>query len=87
MPNLKNAVKKVKVIAKKSESNNTFKASMRTAIKKVEKAVEAKDKANASELLKDAIKKINKAVSKGVIHKNTGARYKARLTKKVNAME
>ncbi|NLL44589.1 MAG: 30S ribosomal protein S20 [Mollicutes bacterium] len=87
MPNLKNAVKKVKVIAKKSESNNTFKASMRTAIKKVEKAVEAKDKANASELLKDAIKKIDKAVSKGVIHKNTGARYKARLTKKVNAME
>lgn len=60
---------------------------MRTAIKKVEKAVEAKDKANASELLKDAIKKIDKAVSKGVIHKNTGARYKARLTKKVNAME
>jgi len=87
VPNLKNAVKKVKVIAKKSESNNTFKASMRTAIKKVEKAVEAKDKANASELLKDAIKKIDKAVSKGVIHKNTGARYKARLTKKVNAME
>ena len=80
MPNLKNAVKKVKVIAKKSESNNTFKASMRTAIKKVEKAVEAKDKANTSELLKDAIKKLISCV-KGVIHKNTGARYKARLTK------
>ncbi len=84
---MKNAVKKVKVNIKKNESNNNYKASMHTAIKKVEKAVNTKDKNKANDALKAAIKKIDKAASKGVIHKNTSARNKARLTKKVNSME
>ncbi len=87
MPNMKNAEKKVRVIAKKKESNNEFAASMRTAIKNVEKAVKNNDKTKASENLKIAIKRIDKAVSKGVIHKNKSARNKSRLTKKVNEME
>lgn len=87
MPNMKNAIKKVKIIAKKSESNNDHKASMRTAIKNVERAVNAKDKNKAADSLKVAIKRIDKAASKGVIRKNACARNKARLTKKVNTME
>ena len=87
MPNMKNAKKKVRVIAKKKENNNEFVASMRTAIKNVEKAVKGNDKNKAGKNLKVAVKRIDKAVSKGVVKKNTSARNKSRLSKKVNEME
>lgn len=87
MPNMKNAKKKVKQIAKHKVENNDFKASMRTAMKNVEKAIKNNDKEKASESLKTAIKRIDKAVAKGVVKPNTCARNKSRLTKKVNAME
>ena len=86
MANIKSAKKRIKTIAKKKELNNDFRASMRTAIKKVEKAVVAKEK-NVAELLNDAIKKIDKAASKGLVHQNYANRNKARLTKKVNEMK
>lgn len=86
MPNMKNAKKAVRQNPKKNELNNNFKASMRTAMKNVEKAVDAKDKEKASENLKVAIKRIDKAASKGIVQKNFVARNKSRLTKKVNAM-
>ncbi len=84
---MKNAKKKVKQIATQKVENNEYKASMRTAIKNVEKAVNENNKEQASLNLKTAIKRIDKAVSKGVIKPNTCARNKSRLTKKVNAME
>ncbi len=84
MPNIKSAKKRVKVIAKKKVSNNDFRSSMRTAIKNVEKAT---DKKNAAEKLNIAIQRIDKAVSKGLVHKNYAARQKSRLTKKVNDMK
>ena len=87
MANMKNAKKKILVIAKESENNNNYSASMKTACKNVEKAVIAKDKEKANETLKTAIKRIDKAKSAGVIKQNTAARNKSRLTKKVNAME
>lgn len=87
VPNLKNAIKAVSVSNKKKESNNVFKASMRTAIKNVDRAVAANDKAKAEENLKIAIKRIDKAVSKGVTHINAAGRYKSRLTTKVNEMK
>lgn len=87
MANMKNAKKKILVIAKESENNNNYSASMKTACKNVEKAVNAKDKAKATETLNTAIKRIDKAKSAGVIKQNTAARNKSRLTKKVNAME
>ncbi len=86
MPNMKNAKKKILSDAKRKETNNTFDASMKTAIKNVEKAVKAKDKDKANENLKVAIKKIDKATSSGVVTKNYCARNKSRLTKKVNEM-
>lgn len=87
MPNMKNAKKKVKQIAKQKVGNNEYKASMRTAIKNVEKAVNENNKEKATQNLRVAIKRIDKAASKGVVASNTCARNKSRLTKKVNAME
>lgn len=87
MPNLKNAKKRVLVIKKKEEENNKFAATMKSSIKKVDRAVASKDKENAEGALKVAIKAIDKATSKGATKKNTAARAKSRLTKKVNSME
>ncbi len=87
MPNLKNAKKRVLVNVKKEKVNNEYEASMKTAIKNVEREVASKDKEKANEKLKVAIKTIDKATKKGVTTKNTSARCKARLTKKVNSME
>ena len=87
MANMKNAKKKIKVIAKKKKGNNEYKTSMRTAMKNVEKAVIANDKDKAKDALGVAIKRIDKATSKGVVTKNFCARNKSRLTKKVNEME
>ena len=86
MSNMKNAKKKVLVNAKKTITNNNYEASMKNAVKKVEKAVLAKDKEKATTSLKDAIKKIDKATGVKVVSKNYSARNKSRLTKKVNEM-
>ena len=83
---MKNAKKKIKVIAKETVSNNNYEATMKTAMKKVERAVSANDKESAQANLKTAIKAIDKAASKGVASKNFVARNKSRLSKKVNAM-
>ncbi len=87
MPNMKNAKKAVKTIEKKRIINNNYKASMKTAIKNVEKAVLSKDKDLALEALKVAIKRIDKAGSNKVVTNNYVARTKSRLTKKVNDMK
>lgn len=87
MPNMKNAKKRVKVIKKQTTENNEYAASMKSAIKKVEKAVVAKDKEKATAELKVAIKRIDKATKANVTTKNKSARCKSRLTKKVNSME
>lgn len=77
MPNIKSAVKRVKVSAKRKEENVKYKGAMKTAIKKVNQTAEKKD-------LNDAIKKIDKALKKGIIKKNTANRKKSRLAKKVD---
>ena len=87
MPNMKNAKKACKTSVREYNENNLYAASMKTAIKNVEKAVNAKDKEKATETLKVAIKRIDKAAKAGVTSKNTCARNKSRLTKKVNEME
>lgn len=87
MPNIKSAKKRVKTIAKKKVLNNDKRASMRTAIKNVEKAVAAGDQKLAKESLSVAIKRIDKAHSHGIIHANNAARQKSRLTLKVNNIE
>lgn len=82
MPNIKSAIKRVKVAEKKTLQNSMIKSEYKTAIKKYETANANKD-ANASELLSNAKKKIDHASTKGVISKNAASRKKSRLEKKL----
>jgi small subunit ribosomal protein S20 len=86
MANIKSAIKRVETNNKKRVHNQVYKSSMRTQIKHVEKLIEQHDAENAKAQLPLTIKKIDKAIQKGVIHRNSGDRQKARLTQKVNAL-
>ena len=87
MPNIKSAIKRVSVIEKKTLRNNMVKSSYKTAVKKFEQAIEAKDVKEATKLFSEATKKIDQACTKGVIVKNTAARKKSNLAKKLNAIQ
>ena len=87
MPNIKSAKKRVITSAKMRDNNTVITSSMKTAIKKFEKAVKENVKQLAEENLKVATKRIDKAVTSGLVHKNKAAREKSRLTKKKNEME
>ena len=86
MPNIKSAKKRVKVTATKTLQNKIFRTQMKTAMKKFEAAVEAGDIALAQETYKAAVKKVDMAVTRGIIHKNAAAHKKSQFTKKLNAM-
>ena len=81
MPNIKSAKKRVLITKKETVLNNDVYASMKTAIKKVEKAATKDEALNA---LQNAQKRIDIAAAKGVIKANTRDRYKTRLNKIVN---
>jgi len=83
VPNIKSAIKRVKVNEKNYAQNTAAKSAMRTAVKKFEAAVENNDE-NAKALLVDAVKRLDKAASKGLIHKNAASRQKSRLMKKLS---
>ncbi len=83
MPNIKSAIKRVKVSEKKTQANKMKKSEIRTAVKKARVAV-AESAPEAPELVKKAQVKLDKAVAKGYIHKNTVARRKSRLAKALN---
>ena len=86
MPNIKSAKKRVKVIEKKTMRNNMIKTGYKSAVKKFEEAVVAGDLEEAKTLLSEATKKIDQACTKGVIVKNTAARKKSSLSKKLATM-
>ena len=85
MPNIKSAKKRVKVIEKKTLRNNMIKSGYKSAVRKFDEAVNAGKIDEAKVLLSEATKKIDQACSKGVIVKNTAARKKSSLSKKLNA--
>ncbi|MBT2731621.1 30S ribosomal protein S20 [Carnobacterium sp. ISL-102] len=82
MPNIEAAIKRVRTSEKSAAQNNVQKSSMRTAIKKYVQAIEAGNE-NSEQLLKEAIKSIDMAASKGLIHKNKANRDKSRLSAKL----
>ncbi len=86
MPNIKSAKKRVKVIEAKTLKNKMFKSQLKTIIKKYTVALEAGDKEAAAATYKNAVKKIDQAVSHGILHKNAAARKKSRFTKKLNEL-
>ncbi|CDA16450.1 MAG TPA: 30S ribosomal protein S20 [Clostridiaceae bacterium] len=87
MPNIKSAIKRVSVIEKKTLRNNMIKSGYKSAVKKFEQAVESGNVEEAKTLFSQATRKIDQACSKGVIVKNTAARKKSNLAKKLNAVQ
>ena len=86
LANIKSAKKRILVTQTKTAKNKAVRSEVKTAIKKVEAAVAAGDKAAANEALPVAIAEIEKAASKGIFHKNAAARKVSHITKAVNAM-
>lgn len=84
MPNHKSAIKRVRQTVKRNAINKSNQSRLRTQIKKLRAALASGDKAQSTGLLSPTISSIDKAVNKGVLHKNTAARYKSRLTSHVN---
>ncbi len=85
MPNIKSAKKRVKIIEKKTLTNNMIKTGYKSAVKKFEEAIAAGKVDEAKVLFSEATKKIDQACTKGVIVKNTASRKKSSLSKKLNA--
>ncbi|MFZ5986282.1 MAG: 30S ribosomal protein S20 [Bacillota bacterium] len=84
MPNIKSAIKRVRVTKHKSLKNSIRKSVLKTAIRKCKEAITNND-AKAVDALKSAITSLDKSAAKNVIHKNTAARRKSKLAKALNA--
>lgn len=83
MPNIKSAKKRVTLSAKNAEKNKAVRSAIKSAVKKANAAIA--DKApDAAEAVKAAVKKIDHAATKGLIHKNNAARKKSSLVKGLN---
>ena len=86
MPNIKSAIKRVKVTAKKTDVNKQQKSAVRKIVKKAKTAI-ADGASDARELTDVAMVKIDKAAAKGYMHKNTAARKKSRMAKSLNSVK
>jgi small subunit ribosomal protein S20 len=84
MANIKSQMKRNRQNEKRSERNKAIRSELKTRTKAALTAAESGDADAAGEALQLAQKRIDTAVSKGVLHKNTAARRKARLTRRVN---
>ena len=87
MANIKSQIKRIKTNEKARLRNKAVKSSLKTAIRKAREAADAGDTASAQTLLRDASRQLDKAVSKGVIHKNQAANKKSALASKVASLK
>ncbi len=83
MPNIKSAIKRVEVAERNRVRNRSWKSSVRTVRNEVTDSVKVADVKKAGEALSHAYEVIDKAVSKGILHKNSAARKKSALAKQV----
>ena len=83
MANIKSQIKRIKTNEKARLRNQSVKSELKTYVRRVREAIDAGDKAAAEEHLRTASRKLDKAVSKGVIHKNQAANRKSKLAKRV----
>ncbi len=86
MPNIKSAKKRVLLSRAANEQNKMAKSALKTTIKKFDAAVAGGDRAQAEAAYKAAVTAVDKAVNKGILHKNNAARKKSSMTVKMNAM-
>lgn len=80
MPNIKSAKKRVQVSKLQNERNRMIKSGLKTSVKKFEAAM-------TEDAYRAAVKTLDQAVAKGVVHKNTAARRKSQMAKKMNAAQ
>ena len=86
MPNIKSAKKRVKVNATKNLRNKALKSSLKTAVKKANAAIENQD-ADMAQTVRVAVKKLDQAAAKGILHKNNAARKKSQLAARMRSEE
>ena len=84
MANIKSAEKRARIIKVRTARNRAYKSAVKSAAKKFEAALSAGDIEQAREAFIKVEKQLDKAANKGVIHKNTAARKKSKLAKKLN---
>jgi small subunit ribosomal protein S20 len=85
VPNIKSAKKRVEVTERNRKRNQMYKSAIRTSIKRVVESIrQSAESAEITTRLSKAYSLIDKAILKGVLHKNTGARYKSRLSLAIN---
>lgn len=86
MANHKSAEKRMRQTERRREINRQNRSRLRTQVKKLRAAIESGNREEANLLLPGTVSLIDKSIQKGVVHRNTAARYKARLTSSVNDM-
>ena len=86
MANTAQARKRARQAEKRRQHNAARRSMMRTFIKKVRKAIAAGDKGQAQTAFKEAVPVLDSMAGKGVIHKNTAARYKSRMNARIRAL-
>ena len=86
MPNIKSAKKRVLVSGTRNERNKADKSALKTALKKFEAAAAEGNRTEADGAYKVAVKKVDQAVAKGILHKNTAAHRKSAMTLKLNQL-
>ena len=86
MANIKSQIKRNKQNEKRHERNKAVKTGLKTAVRKFREAADAGDKAAAVALGRDAAKKLDKAASKGMIHKNQAANRKSAIAKRAASL-
>jgi len=86
LANIKSALKRIKVTKFKTRRNKIIVSSLKTSIRRFEDSIKAGDTNEAKEMYQKVASQIDKAVAKGTLHKNTAARKKSRLSKKIKAI-
>jgi len=87
MANIKSSAKRASLIQKATAKNRAEKSLMKTNIKKFDAAVAENDRETAESAYKTAVKTVDRAATKKLIHKNKAARRKSSMTQKLNAIE
>lgn len=84
MPNIKSAKKRVRVIETKSLRNQMVKSALKTSLRRFQEAIATGDKAAAENTYRIAVKKVDQATAKGIMHKKAASRKKSQLTTAYN---
>lgn len=87
MANIKSQMKRIKTNEKARQRNKAVKSELKTAIRRVREAVNAREADKAGEAVRVASRKLDKAVSKGVLHKNNAANRKSALAQQVASLQ